>query len=410
MASLIDLNPEELERVAASTWRSSTPLTTTPAVEIKSLTAAVEALASKIEQHDGQLAKRLDDITERLDTVESSYVLDQGHKRSVTFGDLPKEQAPDDDELMRALEEIESRTRQNSRRLTQEHEKPKVRPTTFDGKAAWEDYLAQFEIVAEINHWNEATKATYLAVSLSGPAREVLGDLTSSQRKNFNALTVALGTRFGTANRTEMFRASIKSRRRQKDETLPELAQALRRLTRYAYPEAPAELREVLARDHFIDALADFDTRWKIKQGSPTTLNKALDIAVELEAFQLANRQRASNPQSRAIQVAAGGDKSLANEVAELREQLKRIQGQDRRRREGCYTCGALDHYRRDCPEARRDTAAPRAPQQRGHQRQRWEQGVRQQQQQQNQSRQPQQNNNQQRQTAENEHLPSSRA
>ncbi|KAK3726561.1 hypothetical protein QZH41_001965 [Actinostola sp. cb2023] len=310
---------------------------------------------------------------------------------------------------MRALEEIESRTRENSRESTRErHGNPRVKPTTFDGTAAWEDYRAQFEIVADINCWDDVTKATYLAVSISGPAREVLGDLSSSERKRFSALTEALATRFGTENRTEMFRAAIKSRTRKSGEGLPELAQAIRRLTCYAYPQAPSELREALAKDHFVDTMADFDTKWKIKQPRPTTLSQALDIAVELEAFQFANKQ--SIPQTRTIQPAGVGDNSLAREVAELKEQ-QRMSAQRQRRRDGCYTCGAPDHYRRDCPEANRpDTST--SQQQRG-QRPRWQQqgGQQQQQQQQNQPRQPQQSSvPQQSPVTGNENLPGSRA
>lgn len=162
-----------------------------------------------------------------------------------------------------------------------------------------------------------------------------------------------------------MFRAKLKTRTRQRNETLPELAQALRRLSRQAYPEASADLKETLARDYFIDALGDADTRWKIKQSRPKTLNDALEIAVELEAFQLADRQKGL--QARTAHVAKIGSptqtdttkSSLEKEVKELQELVKRLQrgGQPQAQRarqftKGCWACGETDHFRRDCPTA----------------------------------------------------------
>ena len=79
------------------------------------------------------------------------------------------------DELLEALDTIDKlvgeRTLQTSR-------KPRVRPSLYDGKGSWEDYLAQFELVAEINDRNNSEIAIYLAVSLGDKTRTTLGDLT----------------------------------------------------------------------------------------------------------------------------------------------------------------------------------------------------------------------------------------
>lgn len=83
------------------------------------------------------------------------------------------------------------------------------------------------------------TKAAYLAVSLRGQAQAVLGDLDKTQRTSYTGLVVALDSRFGTSNRTEMFWVSLQSCTRKPEETLPELAQAIWCLTRQAYTEFP---------------------------------------------------------------------------------------------------------------------------------------------------------------------------
>jgi hypothetical protein len=58
----------------------------------------------------------------------------------------------------------------------------------------------------------------------------------------------------------------LKERRQKAAETLSELGQAIGRLTNLAYRTAPGEVRETLAKDHFIDALIDSHIRIRIKQ------------------------------------------------------------------------------------------------------------------------------------------------
>ena len=45
-----------------------------------------------------------------------------------------------------------------------------MRPSKYDGSTPYEDYVVQFEMVAELNDWNEKSKAHFLAGSLNGSA------------------------------------------------------------------------------------------------------------------------------------------------------------------------------------------------------------------------------------------------
>ena len=94
----------------------------------------------------------------------------------------------------------------------------------------------------------------------------MLGDLDKTQCTSYMDLVAALDSRFGTSNRTEMFRASLQSCTHKPEETLTELAQAIWRLTRQAYPDAMVSLRESIAKDQFIEALADPELHWKVHQ------------------------------------------------------------------------------------------------------------------------------------------------
>ncbi|CAB4046197.1 Hypothetical predicted protein, partial [Paramuricea clavata] len=44
--------------------------------------------------------------------------------------------------------------------------RPIQKPSIFDGRTPWEAYHTQFEIVADINNWNNDEKAAFLATSL----------------------------------------------------------------------------------------------------------------------------------------------------------------------------------------------------------------------------------------------------
>ena len=170
--------------------------------------------------------------------------------------------------------------------------KPLITPSPYDGKTSWDDYEVQFELIKELNGWNTCTMAIYLAASLSGCAQAVLTDLDASSRRNYKALKDALSLWFGNGVKMEVFRSLLKSRIRGKDESLPELAQAIQRLVRQAYPEAPLSIWEVLTKDHFVNALADTDICWKVLQTRPGTVQEALTTATEVEAFQISERQR----------------------------------------------------------------------------------------------------------------------
>lgn len=89
----------------------------------------------------------------------------------------------------------------------------------------------------------------------------------------------------------ELYRVQLREKRQKATESLPELGQAIRRLTNLAYPSAGNDLQETLAKEQFIDALVDSDMRIRIKQSRPKTLNEAISLAVELEAYIKSDRR-----------------------------------------------------------------------------------------------------------------------
>ena len=253
--------------------------------------------------------------------------------------------------------------------------KPNVKPPTYDGTCSWLDYHAQFELVGELNGWNEDVKAMYLASGLRGDARALLGDLDQNARRNYALLVDALNRRFGAENKAELNKTLLKSRRRKKGETLPELAQGIRRLVRNAYPDANYQMMDSLAKDQFMDALDNPDLRWKIFQTRTKSLDEALEIAIECEAFQTAEMQRPNfHNHVRNIETSHGTVKAEATVLPVLQEvldALKSLQSDQRSSsskisgqrhdwsHKTCYGCGQTGHIQKCCPQMNMTSSQP---------------------------------------------------
>ncbi|XP_065921922.1 uncharacterized protein [Magallana gigas] len=162
----------------------------------------------------------------------------------------------------------------------------------------------------------------------------------------------------------------MKERRQRAGESLPELAQAIRRLANLAYPTANLEIRETLSRDQFVDALIDSDMRIRIKQSRPTNLNEAVKLAVELEVFNRAehkshlrttvtetvNEVQSSNESDLAMMIKDLTSKKLQRDVDEIRQRKpSSLAASDDRRYHTkrkvtkCHYCHKPGHMRKDC-------------------------------------------------------------
>lgn len=139
----------------------------------------------------------------------------------------------------------------------------------------------------------------------------------------------ALETRFAPANQTELYRAILREKRQKANECLPEPGESIRRLAHLAYPTAPREVTEMIAKDQFVDALINFDMRLRIQQCRPKSLNDAVRFAVEIEAFCRAERQIrggvgfARNTSNDQVAHDAQTDQSVREELIQLRDEIQ---------------------------------------------------------------------------------------
>lgn len=119
-----------------------------------------------------------------------------------------------------------------------DHSHFKMKPQNFSGESDFDEFLSQFEITCEINGWQYKEKSLYLANCLTGEARSLLSELDHDGRRDYNILVEKLANRFGSVNRSEIFRTQLKSRLRNKGESIPELAQAVKKACSAGLPRS----------------------------------------------------------------------------------------------------------------------------------------------------------------------------
>ena len=79
--------------------------------------------------------------------------------------------------------------------------------------------------------------------------------------------------------------------------------------------------------DYFIAALQDGDIRLRLKQGKPTSIMEAVNMAIELEAFQLSEKNRMMSRVRGYVRMSTVDDdyQALKDKIACLEKQLKKI-------------------------------------------------------------------------------------
>ncbi|KAK3744793.1 hypothetical protein QZH41_014780 [Actinostola sp. cb2023] len=243
-------------------------------------------------------------------------------------------------------------------------------------------FLERFERYAKVQEWPEDTLSTTLSPLLTGKALDVYTGLPPELANEYPSLNTALLKRYQMTetglrpnsesqspddlSQNETQRVSRKRPVSQNstskrmlvgqgtsiDSVIPHCEDRLRtrrkkppNILKYETPRVLVRVTRVaemvlLARDYFLDAITETDMRWKIRQARPKSLNEALGVAVELEAFMSAEKQRQRS--ARAAQVTTN---SAENDKTKKTNDGLRFRG------DGCWACGDKNHLRRDCPK-----------------------------------------------------------
>lgn len=230
--------------------------------------------------------------------------------------------------------------------------KPKKTPN-FDGTTSWQDFLVKFEMVSAVNKWDDVTKAIELATNLNGVAQGVITDIEPAKRFDYNYLVSALTARFEPVNQENMYKVQLNSFYRKSNQSLPEMAQEIRRITRLAYPTAPVDIRNQLSKDCFIRAVNDPKMQLSIFQREPKTIDDCIRFGVEYESFTVdLKRQHNSKPGLRMMNETSESNGEFIVHLAKMSDQLEKLvenRNQNPSRGITCYYCGNKGHIKREC-------------------------------------------------------------
>ena len=206
-------------------------------------------------------------------------------------------------------------------------------PDHFDGvKAEWPDYICHFEQVALWNRWSEQEKASQLAMSLRGSAQRVLSELTMQDLTDYMILRTALSQRFNPPERETAHRCEFRTRRRNKEESAADHGYSLKRLASRAFPNIPMAMRETLIIEQYVSGLGNPELKRHVQFAHPSTLDRAISLAVEFEAFEGSQNApfRKPRPEDPVTQVHAVRQNNSANtadpKISELADSVKNIQ------------------------------------------------------------------------------------
>ena len=347
----------------------------------------VERLTEQLKVAAESLKSTSEDFRQALEKIET---LEKEHKRVVhQVGELKEKES----ELIRERDEARESLKKSLEKVSQMESKQlalgsrslkstTVKPEKFSGSGNDTDFQAfldQFEVCAKVNNWNEEEKANQLILCMKDKARVVMSQLSSEDKNSYERMVKALREKIGMRQVPEAAKATLKARRRKVGETLLDLSIDIKRLCGEAYPSlSPASLEQACI-DHFTDALGATLAKDVIRS-KPSTLDKALSEALELEALELRAirmRERVVNDVSTQQSVAnqmqslplpgwapelstmiASATAKAAAEAVVNAIPLSGVQGnrppQFRQANcwgRGCWSCGSTYHLQRNCPQ-----------------------------------------------------------
>lgn len=141
----------------------------------------------------------------------------------------------------------------------------------FDGQGNVERFLDHFEVVSKANGWTIEVQALQLPTALCGAAFDFFRRLPGTEKSTVEQLKKALEKEYSTTALESDYALQFVSRRRQADESLPDFGDALKTLSRKAYPSFKDEQLESLCKTHFINGgLSDTLRAQLLMDGKPS--------------------------------------------------------------------------------------------------------------------------------------------
>ena len=129
--------------------------------------------------------------------------------------------------------------------------------------------------------------------------------------------------------------AQVDARIRKRGESLPELAQDVKRLIHLAHPSAAVEIHDKLSYRAVRNTLNDHDLEWAIVQSTTESIDEALHLALKYEGYNRSKRKPSLRYQSL-------DDKDQANNRTFKESRC-------------CFYCQKVGNLAKECNKRKRD-------------------------------------------------------
>lgn len=161
----------------------------------------------------------------------------------------------------------------------------------------------------------------------------MLGDLTRDQLTNYESLKSVLTQRFNPTERENAYRCEFRNRKRLPGETVADYGYTLKRFASRAFPTIPVSLREGIIVEQYINGLGSQEIKRHVQFAHPTSLDRAISLALEVEAFEGVQNNTPRKPKDtefhpvRALKTSTESDNNTENKrISELEKSLALLQ------------------------------------------------------------------------------------
>ena len=201
-----------------------------------------------------------------------------------------------------------------------------IKSSHFSGTAneSLEAFLIQFHNCVIYNRWSTDDALAHLKSFLTGNALQLLWE-SPFHDFTFEELVDKLKQRFGSVGQSQKFRAELKSRRRQKGESIQSVYADVCRLLSLAYPnqfELPTT--QEVGIDLFLEALEDPSLERRVREKELSTLDETFRYCLKLEAYDKAIIMR-SDSRRQPVHVARNMHEKPDSTMDMVKQQLDKI-------------------------------------------------------------------------------------
>ena len=163
--------------------------------------------------------------------------------------------------------------------------RPLIMPEAYNGDQStrWDQWIAHFDSVAQINGWNEGTKLLWLQVRLTGKAQTAWERLNQDAKSTYENAKIALRERFEPSCKQDLYAAEFHARKHLDKESWGDLADNLHSLADRAFPDLDDKAREQLSLSRFLSLIDKPTIALSVRQRRPKNLNEAATYTLEAE-------------------------------------------------------------------------------------------------------------------------------